>query len=509
MSKVYQSVRGVVQGTLRPRKPHLLVSAPAKENDSGLSEALEEVEKIFLDGIGRLKTVVAQERASITNEAQHAARIIDDLRADISALEAKLNETERTVQEKQITSQRMEESLRTEIRELQSAVTSREEALASRESEVQDLKSNTGLLVQRVSTLESLIDQTKGEAAAEGQHAEEVIAELKAHIAELEARRKDTEDLVQQKEINSQQMEQTLNTTIRDLQMLVKSKEEGLASRESEIQDFKSKTDVLLEQITGLESAVEHTKKQAASDAQNSRQVIAGLNAQIITLQGQLRHTNQSVDQTETVSKGFEDRNTSALDLHARETQENGAKYSTAQAFVDVQPHGTSEVVEGQPKTAEENSTAGRFQRMGVQPVVTGAGRSVPHESVHHMVAQFSALQKKAIETNIRDDEPKTAGEQETSSQSPGEEVKPAVAEAARETVSQEIFDRITAEFSDRANVISTIASLIVRDHVRALGESIEKFPKTRLTRLLESLSTEIPDDKLKADFCDCLAAEL
>jgi len=95
---VYQSVRGVVQGTSRPRKPHLLVSAPAKENDSGLSEALEEVEKIFLDGIGRLKTVVAQERASITNEAQHAARIIDDLRADISALEAKLNETEGTVQ---------------------------------------------------------------------------------------------------------------------------------------------------------------------------------------------------------------------------------------------------------------------------------------------------------------------------------------------------------------------------------------------------------------------------
>ena len=61
-----------------------------------------------------------------------------------------------------------------------------------------------------------------------------------------------------------------------------------------------------------------------------------------------------------------------------------------------------------------------------------------------------------------------------------------------RKTVSQGTFDRMIAEFSDLTNVIGSIA---------ALGESMKEFPQTRLTELVESLSGEISDDKLKADF--------
>jgi chromosome segregation ATPase len=75
------------------------------------------------------------------------------------------------------------------------------------------------------------------------------------------------------------------------------------------------------------------------------------------------------------------------------------------------------------------------------------------------------------------------------------------ITEAARETVSPEAFVRIVTEFSKFANVIENIASLIVRDHVRTLGESMEEFPQKRLPELLESLSKEISDNKLKADF--------
>lgn len=75
------------------------------------------------------------------------------------------------------------------------------------------------------------------------------------------------------------------------------------------------------------------------------------------------------------------------------------------------------------------------------------------------------------------------------------------ITEAARETVSPEAFVRIVTEFSKFANVIENIASLIVRDHVRTLGESMEQFPQKRLPELLESLSKEISDNKLKADF--------
>src|SRR5262249_15981894 len=46
----------------------------------------------------------------------------------------------------------------------------------------------------------------------------------------------------------------------------------------------------------------------------------------------------------------------------------------------------------------------------------------------------------------------------------------PVVTEAARKTVSQDAFARMTIEFSKLTNVMGSIASLIVRDHVRTLG---------------------------------------
>jgi hypothetical protein len=81
------------------------------------------------------------------------------------------------------------------------------------------------------------------------------------------------------------------------------------------------------------------------------------------------------------------------------------------------------------------------------------------------------------------------------------------ITDAARETVPPEAFVRIVAEFSRFANVIENVASLIIRDHVRTLGESMEEFPQKRLPELLESLSNEISHNKLKADFRDRFAS--
>ena len=84
--------------------------------------------------------------------------------------------------------------------------------------------------------------------------------------------------------------------------------------------------------------------------------------------------------------------------------------------------------------------------------------------------------------------------------------ITPIPTEAAREIVSQEAFDFMIAEFAERSNVMESIASLIVRDHVRAIGQSMEEFPQRRLIELLESLSRTISDEKLKADFCQRFA---
>jgi DNA repair exonuclease SbcCD ATPase subunit len=348
MGKVYQLVRGVVQGTLHRKKPEIMVSAPANNDKSSLNNAIEQLEKIFLDGIGRLKAGASADQAAVSSKAQYAEQTIANLEANMTALEAKLKEAEETVHRKELASQKMEESLRTEIRDLQSVVKKKEEALESRDSEVNDLKSNRDVLAEQVTRLELAIQQAKGEAAGEAQHAEQVIAGLKAKIATMEA---------------------------------------------------------------------------------------------------QLAQPEQPGGGTDRTIKGLDqDRDRQVIDLNAElKPQTNGTKEMSAEALADIQAQDIGTLIAPeQLKTAEEKPVTSHFQASGVTSIVM---------------------------------------------------------QAARETVSQDTFDRMIAEFSELTNVIGSIAALIVRDHVRALGESMKEFPQTRLTELVESLSRQISDDKLKADF--------
>ena len=350
MSKVYQSVRGVVQGTLRRRQPHIVVSARAKANDGSLNDAIEELEKTFVNGIGRLKAAVTDDQAVVASEAQHAEQVIEDLKTNITALEARLRETE---------------------------------------------------------------------------------------------------DIVHRKDVASQKMEESLSTEIRDLQSVVKKKEEALETRESEVNDLKSKIDVLVEQVTQSELAIQQAKAEAASEIQDAEQAIGGLKIKIATLQTQLSQTEQIVAGLfQSWSSPSMVESAPPIDLNADLTpQTNGMKDSKEAALVGIQAQAMGTVVAGeQLKPGEEKSTTLHFLSAGVTPLVP---------------------------------------------------------EAARETVSQDAFDRMIADFSELTNVMESIATLIVRDQVRAFGESMEEFPQARLTELLETLSEQISDDKLKADFCE------
>src|SRR5262245_56481076 len=188
VGKVYQSVRGVVQGTLHRRKPDIMVSIRAKDDDGRLNDAIQELEKIFADRIGGLKAALSDNQAVVSSEAQHAEQIIEGLKANITVLEAKLREKEDTPHRKDVANKTMEESLSIEIRDLQSVENNKEEALKSRDSEVNDLKSNRDVLAEQITRLELAIQQAKGEAASKAQHAEQIIEGLKANITVLEAK---------------------------------------------------------------------------------------------------------------------------------------------------------------------------------------------------------------------------------------------------------------------------------------------------------------------------------
>ena len=67
-------------------------------------------------------------------------------------------------------------------------------------------------------------------------------------------------------------------------------------------------------------------------------------------------------------------------------------------------------------------------------------------------------------------------------------------------------FDRMSVALT---HVLGPKASTIVRDHVAALGESTERFPKARVPELIEKVSQEISDDNLKIGFREVLSDSL
>jgi chromosome segregation ATPase len=412
-----------------------------------LNDAIQEIEKLLVDRIGSLKAAVSDDQAVVARDAQNAGQVIQNLKTNITVLEDKLREIEDTLRRKEAASQKIAESLGGEIRDLQSAVKKKEEALETRESEINVLRSKIDVTTVQVSHLESVIEHLKADAASEAQRTEQVNAGFKTTITALEARLRETEDTIHQKDVASQKLGKNLSVEIHDLQGVVKNRDEALEIRESEVTDLKSKLDTMVDQVTHLQLANEHAKEVAARKAQDAEQVIDRLKIKIATLQAQLSQTEQIVvglvannrvlDAQSTVEELDQNRDGGGIDLNTRLEPK---KQSKEEAYANARAQGIATLEGG-----EEKSTAFQFEPAEATPIVT---------------------------------------------------------EAAPQTVSPYAFDRMIAEFSEFSNVMGSIASLIIRDHVRAFGESIEEFPQARFPELIESLSKTISEDKLKADFC-------
>jgi DNA repair exonuclease SbcCD ATPase subunit len=422
MGKVYQMVREVVQGTLNRTTASPTVSSQVTGNEDSLSEALEDLDKIFADGIRRLKAAVSDNRALALTKTKHAEQVIEGLRANVTGLEARVRETEDNLHNQNVAGQKMEENFRTEIDDLQRALKEKEESLQSRISEVNDLRSKIDVMAEQISQAELAVRRETATKVQEGEH---VIEGLKANVTGLETRLKEAENTVERKDAALQNLENNLTAEIRDLQSVVTKKDQALESREAEVNDLRTKLDVMAEQLSQSELAVRKAKGVATSKMQEAEQVIEGLKANNIVLEATLK---AKLSQAEQNGVGSTDSSISKLDHDPNEPA------------IDLDGHS-------------------QLQR---------------NETTASMAQAFANLQAQAMAR---------------------------ITEAASETVSPAAFVHIVAGFSKFANVIENVASLIVRDHVRTLGESMEKFPQKRLPELLESLSNELSHAKLKADF--------
>ncbi len=255
-------------------------------------------------------------------------------------------------------------------------------------------------------------------------------------------------------------------------------KEEVLESRDNEVNDLKSKIDGHAKQMAELELTVEGAKVEAAGQAERADHLAESFKAKVPALEGQLRDTEENVRKQESTIKGLEQNLTAKI-----------------QDF-ESQVRNKEELLAG--RDAKINDLKSQLNLL-----TKGIGEM---SSFFKQAEALAAAEGQGVGTAVLNESLKQREEKPATFQSKSPRVTPIVPDAPREIVSPDLFYRITGELTEVKGIVRPMASIIVRDHVLALGESMEKFPKTRLPELLESLSKEITDEDLKIDFRKRLA---
>lgn len=438
-------LKGIVQKTLQGNP---IPTARLKGRTAAtVCEEMEALEKTVVDCITRLKTRVTEGETVVASECEHAEQVIQSLRADVGVLEAKIRETEDTLQKKTAASQKMEQTFAVKILDLLNEMKKKDESLDSLDNEIKDLKSRLDVQAKQVNQLEQALKQAKAETASETKRAEQITANSNAAITTLEGQVKEARETVREKDSAIKGLEQIHIAKIQDLESQIRTKEKDLADRDKEVNDLRSEVATLTKGIKEMSSFF---KRAEALANIRSEDILADIQPQ----------------------------NAAVVDP-AKQAKNPEAKPAGSKPVVLAV---TSNTMDTQIKTGKEK-------------------QAVPQSTPLTVAAKVAA--------------PQSIGTVDPGKQAEGTETKPTASQPVgltvtsntrvaprQETVPQSFFDSMTRELSE---AMGPMASVIVRDHVKAVGESMEKFPKTRVAELLDSVSKEIQNEKIKTNFREYL----
>jgi DNA repair exonuclease SbcCD ATPase subunit len=341
--------------------------------------------------------------------------------------------------------------------------------------EIEGLES---LVADSIGKLRAAVTAREAMVAEEIRQAEQLAVSLKGDVAKLGAKLKETEETVERKDVSRQKLEESLTAQIKDLQNDIKKKDEALVARDNEINDYMAKIDNNVKQTGELELDNRKTKEEAASHAKRADDLAVSSQAKISALESHLEEMEELARQKESTIKELE--------------QKLAAK---GQAFESLMKDKQELVTR---RDAEINDLKSQLKRL-----TKAIGEM---SSFFRQAEALTSFEGQDVSTAAENEPVEVAEEKPAAAQSNVAKVTPIVPDAPGEMVSPEIFQRITNELADVTDVIGPLASLIVRRQVKALGESIEKFPRRRLPELLESLAKEITDEKQQIDFRERLA---
>jgi hypothetical protein len=231
---------------------------------------------------------------------------------------------------------------------------------------------------------------------------------------------------------------------------------------------------VVVDSIARWKTAVTEGEAVVAGETQHAEQVIRTLTANTTVLEDKLRQTEEIVRGKDLTIKVLE--------------QELTGKIQD----LESQVRSKETLLVDRDKQIDDLNSQLQVLTKGIKAM----------SSIFRQAEALATLETQDIGTVLQYGQANNEQENTNTSQIEGPQVMSNKADTPQETLSPDFFDRVTDQLTQ---VIGPMASMILRDHVKALGESMEKFPKTRVTELLKTLSEEMEDQNVKNSFCERL----
>ena len=330
---------------------------------------------------------------------------------------------------------------------------------------IDEMESFQKLVVEGVGKLTAAVTAGEATVVEKSRQAQELTGSLQAEVAELKTTLTETEE-------TSKRMGETFIAKIKDLQNDLARKDEMLATRDNRINEYKSTLDGNVKQLAALELANRNTKDEAASDAKRAADLAASYQGKIATLEFQLKETQSIVRQKEWTLNNLEQR----LGAGVRELENTINDQQELLLRRDSEINDLKSQLKRLTKGLSEVSSFFR----NAEALTGFEGEDLSTADQHERMGQVEEKPAAALSNNAT--------------------VVPPVPTAAQEMVPAETSQRIVNELAGIANIIAPLASLMVRQQAKALGESVEKFPTNRLPQLLEGLAKEVSNGDPKLD---------
>jgi chromosome segregation ATPase len=302
-------------------------------------------------------------------------------------------------------------------------------------------------------------------------------------VVKLQRRKNDAVTMTALKHTHASSLNEEINELVQRIKAPVKHCEEEIEKETQQV------IQTLSEDFTMLKTKLKDAEETVRREESARQKAEESLTAKIHDLQNELNTEKETLKSRDNEINDLK----SNVDVLVKQVAELGIAIKQAKAEAATEANRVEQLT----KSSNTKIAASEAQIRDLKEIVRGK------ESTIKGLEQNLTAKSQHFENELKNKEKFLAGRdvEINDLKSQLKLLTKLAPDAAQEIVSPELFQRITDELTEAMNVMGRIASIIVRDHVVALGESVKTFPKSRLPELLDSLSKEIANEPLRIGF--------